>query len=167
MPRVLVALWLVALACAAAPAADAQTARQHLPGIAGVSFGASYDAAQAQLGPGFKLRASARQPETKTLIGRGDIDGQSFALNFTFTPAGLLNRVFAVAGTPGNDDDACKAHWLAVRAGLVARFGPPDTQSNDPENSAAEAKFVFADGSTVDASQLGCLIGVMYETNRK
>jgi hypothetical protein len=167
LSRSLVALWLVTVACVAPAAADAQTAGQHLPAIAGVPFGASYASAQARLGPGFKPGTAPREPNIKTLIGRADIDGQTFTANFTFTSTGILNSVFAVTNTAGGDDDACNAHWQAVRASLVTRFGQPVTQSNDPANDLAEAKFAFADGSTVDASELGCLIGVMYETNYK
>jgi len=63
-------------------------------------------------------------------------------------------------------DDACRAHWLAVR-GPGRSIRTARHQNDDPANAAAEAKFAFANGSTVDASQLGCLIGAMYETHPK
>ncbi len=164
MSRSLFAVCLAVVVCATAPAANAQAARQHLPAIAGVPFGTSYAATQAQLGPGFKERTAPKQPDVRTLTGPAQINGQSFTVNFTFTPAGALHMVFAATSTPGGDDNACNAHWRAVRASLDAQFGPPDTQSDDPANSLAEAKFAFKDGSTIDASELGCLIGVIYET---
>ena len=167
MSRSPIALCLFALICATAPTASAQAARQHLPTIAGVPFGTSYAAAQSKLGPGFRAGTAPKKPDIRTLIGRTEINGQSFTVNFTFTPDGLLNKAFAATNTPGGDSDACNTHWLAVRSALDAQLGQPDTQSNDPANNLAEAKFAFADGSTVDASELGCSIGVYYETDRK
>ncbi len=162
MSRSLV-LGLASLICAVSAAAHAQSSRQHLPAIAGVPFGSSFASAQAQLGPGFKAGTAPKQPDNRTLTGRIEINGQFYIANFTFNPAGVLDMIFAVADTPGGDDDACHAQWGAVRASVDGQLGPPDTQNDDQATGLASAKYAFKDGSKADAARLGCLIAVTYK----
>lgn len=157
-PALLACLLCAAVAFAAAP-------RAKLKSFAGLTFGATYEAAQKKLGDEAKTDtdvAASRKAQVKILLKTVDLYGESFSVNFRFAKEDRLSEAYAIAKIPKGDDTACRDRWTRVREKIEAAHGKPDIDDiklNAPVQSHAQT-YKFADGAVLEASLLGCLIQI-------
>jgi len=148
-----------------APAALAAP-RDKLDGVNGVPFGATFEAAQKQLGP--RAQADTDPSDAKIrilLVLRADLFGEKVNFNYTFGDKGKLSEVYGIASVPTGDFAVCSAHWTSMFGQMTAQYGTPDTSKKAtlPNQTPSEsAEFRFADGSRIEADLLGCLIQVTF-----
>jgi hypothetical protein len=160
------ALAMVLAGVLLSPSAAAAPPRTKLDGVEGIPFGATFEAAQAQLGSKAKADTDPSDPKIRILLVSGaSLFGETAAFNYTFGDSGKFSEAYAVANVPTGDFAVCSVHWTSLLGQMVARYGTPDTEekktlpNQTPSNGAL---FKFGDGSHIDADQLGCLIEVSF-----
>jgi len=142
----------------------AESSRKRLPGFNGILFGTPFETAKRKLGPDAKADKDPADPKVNILLGRADIYGQVFAVNYTFGKNDRLSTVFAVAKIPPGDFTVCKFHWTKILSSLKNEYGVPDSAKSqlDATIQFADVSFAFGDGATIDASLMGCLLMITY-----
>ena len=152
---------LFALAICVADVALASPPRSKLPGVGGVLFGTTLAAAQKKLGAGAKLDTDPTNPKIKILLSRSkNFYGDSFAVNYTFGKAGRFTEAYLIANIKPGDYAPCRQHWNGVISKLEEAYGRPDTEEKDLDGAiqSHSTEFKFADGASLEASLLGCLL---------
>src|SRR5689334_24221115 len=75
--------------------------RDKLDGVNGVPFGATFEAAQKQLGSGAQADTDPSDPKIKILLlSSADLFGEKAGLNYSFGDKGKLSEVYAIATVP-------------------------------------------------------------------
>ena len=140
--------------------------RDKLDGVNGVPFGATFEAAQKQLGSGAQADTDPSDAKIRILlVMRADLFGEKVNFNYTFGDQGKLSEIYGIASVPTGDFAVCSAHWTSMFSQMTARYGAPDTRKTAtlPNQTPSESvEFKFADGSRIEADQLGCLIQVTF-----
>lgn len=159
------ALAMVLAGVLLSPLAVAAPPRTKLDGVKGIPFGATLEAAQAQLGSAAKADTDPSDPKIRILLASGSLFGETVSLNYTFGDNGKFSEAYALASVPTGDFAVCSAHWTSMLGQMIALYGTPDTEEKKTlpnQTPSNEAVFKFGDGSHINADQLGCLIEVTF-----
>jgi hypothetical protein len=155
----------VVFALVLASASFAEAAPQLPLAPFGLAMGSSLDSAKAKLPTHKAAPAPMNKTQTQLIGGPLAMYGETFTVNHTFDASGKLVAVFALVNTPKGDFEVCKKHWANVAAGVQAEFGAPDENKSDldAEMPSQSLKYAFADGETLQASLVACMMIVSYK----